>query len=49
MEKQGTAQALWIGILFGLLVITAPSWLMNDHQKSSYDAPWIYPGDLPRH
>jgi len=39
---------IWMAVMLGILVATAPNWLLSDHhQRSSYDAPWIYPADLP--
>ena len=39
---------VWLGIMLGVLIATAPNWLQSDgHKKSAYDAPWIYPADLP--
>lgn len=44
------AKTLWMGVLLGFLVATAPTWLNESpNKKSSYDAPWIYPGNLPVH
>ena len=37
---------VWMGVLLGLLVITAPHWLFsNADSRSTYDAPWVYPNN----
>ena len=35
-------KTIWMSILFGLLIATAPNWL-NEHHQANYDAPWNYP------
>jgi hypothetical protein len=47
MERDGL-RPVWIGVLLALLVVTAPNWLFSAEKKSSYDAPWIYPADMPQ-
>jgi hypothetical protein len=47
MKEIGPGRTIWMGVLLGLLIITAPNWLLSgQHHPSSYDAPWVYPGDL---
>jgi hypothetical protein len=47
MKKEGL-KPIWMAVLLGILVATAPNWLFSDQQKkAAYDAPWIYPGNMP--
>lgn len=46
MDKNSPLKTIWLGIMLGLLLVSAPQWLTTKH-TSNYDAPWIYPGDLP--
>ncbi|MGH9549432.1 MAG: hypothetical protein ACRD3W_08655 [Terriglobales bacterium] len=49
MNKDGF-KPIWVGIILGLLVVTAPQWLFsNQSHQSNYEAPWIYPSELPKH
>ncbi|HEY9785507.1 MAG TPA: hypothetical protein V6D17_08915 [Candidatus Obscuribacterales bacterium] len=42
-------RTVWMGVLLGFLVATAPNWLFDGSNRTSqYDAPWIYPGNLPK-
>ena len=37
-------KALWMGVMLGILIATAPVWLSPEYrQHSNYDAPWIFP------
>lgn len=42
-------KAVWMGVMLGFLVATAPTWLCDSENRvSQYEAPWIYPGNMPR-
>jgi len=46
--KDEALNKIWLAVMLGILVATAPNWLLSDkHEHSTYSAPWIYPGDLP--
>ncbi|MDZ4837051.1 MAG: hypothetical protein SGJ27_24980 [Candidatus Melainabacteria bacterium] len=37
-----TYRTVWITVLLGILIATAPNWL-NNHPQATYDAPWVHP------
>lgn len=45
MDNENGIKPIVLGVLLGLLVVTAPNWLFGPHAAASYDAPWVYPGD----
>ncbi len=44
MDKGGL-KTLWLGLMLGFLVATAPTWLNSQASASHYDAPWM-PGEV---
>ncbi|MCB9470724.1 MAG: hypothetical protein R3C24_01650 [Cyanobacteriota/Melainabacteria group bacterium] len=40
--KNVPLQTIWMSILFGVLLATAPNWI-NKEPTSSYEAPWVHP------
>ncbi len=37
-----TFRTVWITVMLGVLIATAPNWINNPH-KANYDAPWVHP------
>lgn len=33
---------VWLAVIFGLLVATSNTWLLNPEHHTTYDAPWNY-------
>ncbi len=39
----------FLAIIVGLLAATSNSWLFHPtHAASQYEAPWVYPGEMPQ-
>jgi hypothetical protein len=34
-------KTVWLSIMLGVLVATAPTWLNRSDSESHYDAPWM--------
>ncbi len=46
-DRPLTLRTVWIAVLFGVLIATAPGWI-NKSPQATYDAPWVHPSVLAR-